>query len=129
MSPADVQAYVEELAAWGIRYLEDGEALDLVVVDQLRGPVARCAWAEFAIVTIGDEQRERISACRLRGDEGDQIYTPERWEYEGSLSQQFLFVPLGAEHSLEKIGEVDGMDVMRSALNDKPMYVARTHRS
>jgi hypothetical protein len=42
MTPTDVKKYVEGLEKHGLQYLRD-ESVDLVVVDQTRGPLARCA--------------------------------------------------------------------------------------
>ena len=46
MAPADVEAYVGALTAKGLRYVADGVAHDIVVVDQQRGPLVRCEWLE-----------------------------------------------------------------------------------
>jgi hypothetical protein len=47
MVPADVEAFVKKLEAEGLAYVVNGDAQDLVVIDQLRGPMAKCGWIEF----------------------------------------------------------------------------------
>ena len=32
---------------------------------------------------------ERVTACRLKGNSEQGLFTPDGWEFEGSLSQRF----------------------------------------
>jgi len=97
MTPVDVTAYVGSLATRGLVYLDNGTAIDLVVVDQQRGPMAPCEWVEFGQINLDGDLAKRVSACRLRGSSVKQIVTPDGWRFEKSLSASFGFVPNGQE--------------------------------
>lgn len=58
MSPQDTKRFVSSLASHGLTYLDDGEAVDLVVADQQRGVAAPCNRAEHVV------------ACRAAGSAG-----------------------------------------------------------
>ncbi len=127
MSPADVAAYISELERWGLQYLKNGKAKDLVCVDQQRGHMVQCDWAKCGKTNWGNDPRKRITYCNMVDSKCDQLLTPEGWTYEGSLSESFGFVPLGAEHTLELINEEDGLMTLRGPLSDQPLYIGRTH--
>jgi hypothetical protein len=61
MHPDDVQAYVVQLGTKGMLHLRTENAVDLVVVDQLRGPTSHCDWLDFGSV---DLQGHKVSALR-----------------------------------------------------------------
>ena len=61
MHPDDVRSFVERLEATGLRYLEEGVSVDMVVVDQQRGPMVRCDWARIWVA----------SSRRQRGSDGE----------------------------------------------------------
>jgi hypothetical protein len=77
MSPADVQGYVGKLRERGLTYVADGAAKDLVVVDQLHGPLTRCEWIEFGHVNLGSDPNRRVATCRLKGSTRMVVVTPE----------------------------------------------------
>lgn len=103
--PVELGEFIDSLTRAGLRYLEDGKAVDFVVVDQLRGPTRPCDWIEFAHLPF--EPDHTVAACWLF--EGPRSYgagiylkslhmafvTPETWKYEGSLSEEATFVPQG----------------------------------
>jgi hypothetical protein len=127
MTPGDVKAYVESLAARGLVYLDNGTARDLVVVDQQRGPAAPCEWVEFGQVNLDGDPAKRVSACRLRGSTAKQIVTPDGWHFEKSLSASFGFVPNGQEEKAMTFVRREGnLEVYRSRLTGDLVYVART---
>jgi hypothetical protein len=84
---------------------DDLDREDIAVVDQLRGPTRPCDWLEFGRFQAGDSPDDKVSMCWLF--EGERLipgrvhikgkslemHTPPGWQYEGSLSQQFTFVP------------------------------------
>jgi len=101
LSPADTEAFVDELKVRGLKFIVDGKCKDIAVVDQQRGLTMPCDWLEFAHLRMGDG---KVGACWLF--EGPRIAaglhmkctsielaTPAGWEYAGSLSQKFAFVP------------------------------------
>lgn len=93
MSPSDTRMYIEMLERLGLRFRENGEAVDLAVVDQLGGPTVKCRWLEFGRLPHGGEGRT-IAACWLvegpgTGPETDgrpkslTVEVPEGWDREG----------------------------------------------
>jgi hypothetical protein len=83
MTPEDAKNFVNWLESAGLIYHDGGKAKDLVVVDQLRGPMVSCDWVEFGHVG----GNERVAACRLTGSMQAVLMRPEGWSFEGSLSQ------------------------------------------
>jgi hypothetical protein len=127
MHPEDVRDFVERLEERGLRYLESGASVDLVVVDQQTGPMARCGWIEFGSISLGSQESHLVSAARMVGSSCRQVLTPDGWRYEGSLSQTFGLVPMGREEaSLEFKEERGGTQVFRSKLTGRDVFVSRT---
>ena len=81
--------------------LEHGKYVDVAIVDQRQGLLSKCDWLEFGRFPMGTEQ---MSACwffdgpricagiHIKGTSID-ISTPPDWQFEGSLSQKFRFIP------------------------------------
>lgn len=92
MSPTEAEEYVSLLSAYGLRYIVDGTARDLTVVDQLRGPCADTPWIECGTMSSGTEPDVNVSACRLKGGAQTSLITPEGWRYEDSLTTNYLFL-------------------------------------
>jgi hypothetical protein len=109
MVPADVQKFVALLGKRGLVYLKDGAALDMVVVDQQRGPMVPCDWLEFGRVTIGGGGL--VAAGRLKGDDCNVLITPNGWTFDNSLSKSFGFVPNEAVARLDLLRKEDGIEV------------------
>jgi len=125
MNPDDCKAFVDHLDNIGIVFLRDGQAQDVVVADQLRGFTAPCEWADFGRIELNHGQM--VSAAQLQGTGSPQVFCPEGWTYEGSLSQQFGFVPSGGEQkSLRFIRHEHDLDVYLNTLTGKEVYVGRT---
>lgn len=125
MHPSDVQAYVGELERAGLVYLSGGQALDIAVVDQQRGPAAPCEWLQFGHIQLSRDQR--VAVCRAVGDTENVMASPESWKYEGSLSQNFGSVPSGeAENGMRFLRHENGLDVYVDEATGKEMYVGRT---
>ncbi|MSR07358.1 MAG: hypothetical protein EXR93_09885 [Gemmatimonadetes bacterium] len=88
MTPDDARRFVDLLGIRGLRFAEDQEATDLAVVDQLSGVIGICSWLEFGHVTL---RTNRVSACRLKGDDELTLATPQGWVWEKSLSREGVF--------------------------------------
>jgi hypothetical protein len=86
MTPDDCKAFIDHLASMGIVFLRGGNAQDIVVADQLRGFTVPCEWADFGRIELNPSQT--ISAAQLKGTDSRQVFCPEGWKYEGSLTQQ-----------------------------------------
>lgn len=126
MQSADVEAFVNTLGAHGIHYLSDDTVVDLVVVDQQRGPMVPCEWLQFGRVTIGEGVGESVAGCRFVGDTATVLATPDDWVFEGSLSQRFGFAPSGDPQGLKFLRHEDGLDVYLSELTGDEVFVGRT---
>lgn len=124
MTPEDVANYVQQLERRGLVHLFNGVAMDIVVMDQMRGSSSPCEWVEFGHVDI---KGRRVAAARRTGSKSSQIVTPEGWVVEGSLSETFGFVPSGQEgKSLRFLRHENGVDVFWNALTSTVVYVGRT---
>ena len=139
MSPQDVQHFVEQLAAAGLTFEEGGKPVDFTVVDQLEGPTLPTEWLEFARLNA-DGGGGLMSACwlfegprlgaglHLRGRSID-VATPDGWVFEGSLSQDFNFVPTGqVKDELKFLRHEDGIDVYLDLKTGKEVFVRRPFR-
>ncbi len=125
MNPDDCKTSVGSLDRHGIIFLKDGRSQDLVVADQLRGFTVACDWADFG--RVGIRPGQTVSAVQLRDTANRQVFCPDDWKYEGSLSQQFGFVPTGTEHkSLRFLRHEQGLDVYLNLVTGKEVYVGRT---
>ncbi len=127
MSPVDVESYLMQLEKKGFIYLQNDEAIDLAVVDQQQGVSVDCKWLEFGHVNLSGDSSRKVSACQMVGGLGEPLFTPDGWEYEGSLSQTFMFAP--TEHidkSLEFMRHENGLDVYFNKLTGKEVYLGRS---
>ncbi len=126
MSPQDVESFVSKLQSNGLEFLRSGEAIDIAVVDQMRGLTSECSWLKFGHVNMGDNG-PRVAACRLTGSQVMQVVTPPGWEYASSLSSTYAFVPTEhAEKGMKFIRHENGLDVYLNPITGEEMYVGRT---
>ena len=101
LSPSEVERYVKDLQRCGLEFLEHRKYVDVAIVDQRQGLLSKCDWLEFGRFPMGSGQ---MSACwffdgpricvgaNMKGTSMD-ISTPRSWQFEGSLSQSFQFIP------------------------------------
>ncbi len=130
MVPADAEEFVQVLESQGFRYRdEQGTAVDLVVADQLRGPMVPCEWVEWGTIRMS-AAGEKVTACLLKGGEETELYTPEGWTFEGSLSQRFEFEPL--EHAGRRYRFVRhevGVDIYLDVETGREVFAGRGRTS
>lgn len=127
MTPEDVQRSVQALESRGLRYLEAGQAKDMVVVDQLRGPLVKCDWIDFGHISLDAAGKERVAACRLSGSTLQTLMKPDGWQFKESLSRNYGFSPTGAvNNGLKFLRHQDGIDVYWNELTGKEVFVGRT---
>jgi hypothetical protein len=126
MAPLDVRHFISELEAHGLTYLQDGRALDIAVIDQQSGFAAPCDWAEIGRIesnSVGGS----VLACRFVGSSDDTFITPDRWIFEGSLSQKFTLVENGrVPEYLDFVRSEDGIQVYRDIRSGELVYIGRT---
>jgi hypothetical protein len=124
MNSDDAKVFTDGLERIGIAFLRNGQAQDIVIADQVHGFTVPCDWADFGRIEIGPGQT--VSAARLKGTAIRQLFFPDGWEYERSLSQQFGFVPAGTEEkSLRFLRHEHGLDVYLNMVTGKEVYVGR----
>lgn len=104
LNPADVGSFIDELEDAGLTFLKDGKCVDLAVCDQQKGLTADCDWIEFWHIPWEDgkiasawlfEGERRGHGMHLKST-SFKLVTPLDWEFKGSLSDKFHFVPADA---------------------------------
>ena len=104
LGPPDVEAFIGELEEAGLTFMEDGRCVDFAVCDQQQGLTAPCDWIEFCHLPMeGGKvgaawifEGERFGFGIHLSSPRIQLATPPGWEFEGSLSDKFNFVPVDA---------------------------------
>lgn len=105
LSPANTEAFVNELKARGLQFVVAGKCKDIAVVDQQHGLTMPCDWLEFTHLRMCEGkvgacwlfEGPRIAAGTHMKSTSIELATPAGWEYEGSLSQKFKFLPSGPQ--------------------------------
>jgi hypothetical protein len=127
MAREDVAAYLAQLQHAGLVHLLGGEAVDFVVVDQLRGPASRCDWVYYGISWLDDNPTKLIAVCRLRNGETDVIATPRGWSYDTSLSRNCGNVSARrARVAMKLLRQEKDCDVYWNDVTGEEVVVART---
>lgn len=118
MTPPDVSRFLSNLQAVGLIFLENDQAQDIVVVDQLRGPTAPCDW--FA----GGRHLGGFSMGWLNGTSPGPLAAPLGWS--PSQSQRLTFVPsVEIDNRLLPLGTLDGVDAVLDFATGRQVYVGR----
>lgn len=137
MNPYDVEHFIGQLTERGLRFLEEGEAVDIAVVDQLRGPTTKVGWLEFGKLAFGGDPQKKVSLCWLfegprRGcglhfiEKSMNVAMPTGWVYENSLSANFQFIQ--EEHLEENylfLRHEDGLDVYLNKTTGEEVFISR----
>src|ERR1035438_501158 len=61
MTPDDVESFVFKLEIAGLEFLRDGVAIDIAVVDQMKGLTSMCSWADFGHVNLGFDRNQVVA--------------------------------------------------------------------
>lgn len=123
MSPDGVEAFVSLLEAGGLTFRRSGEAVDIAVVDQLRGPSVPAPWLHVGRIKHGDKH---YVAAALVGQRPTKIAVPPGWKFEGSLSDRTGFAAEGTEGDrLKFLRHENGSDVYLDLLTGKEVFVGR----
>jgi tetratricopeptide (TPR) repeat protein len=124
MNPDDVQAFTEHMEVNGLIFKEKGEAKDIAVVDQLRGPTTDVSWLTFGRIS---NSSINIMACALEGKELNKVAFPQNWKYEGSLSDKPGFAkPENEGDHLQFLRRDENTDVYLDFTTGKEVFVGRT---
>ena len=123
MTSADVAAFVSVLEAGGLIFRRDGEAVDMAVVDQLRGPAISAPWLQVGRLQMGEKQ---IVAAALAGQHPASFAAPAGWKFEGSLSDKPVCVADGTEGDrLKFLRHENQMDVYLDLVTGKEVFTGR----
>ena len=123
MTPKDVEAYVELLELNGLVFKEEGCAVDLAVVDQLKGPTVNAPWLEVGRFKNADLD---IMIGSFKGAPRNGIALPAQWKFEGSISQESQYAPSGADDDrLSFLRREGNTDVYKNLITGKEVYVGR----
>jgi len=128
MAPYDVDRFVSRLERLGFEFVRDGRAIDVCVVDQIIGPTAPCDWLEYLHMDIhGGGETVCVAVCRAVGDQRNDVFTPESWDIQDSLSRNYKWIPSEEmRERLELIRHENGVDVFRDRTTGKEVYMGRT---
>ncbi len=97
MNPLDVTDYGKHLQAKGLVFRdENGAAVDFVVIDQLTGPTTPCPWIEVIRCQVPGGI---VSAARLKGSKVDKLSLPSAWNFDKSMSKNFVFIPTAKQET------------------------------
>ena len=126
MTPTDVRAFVMSLQRKGLEPFGDDCWNDVAVVDQQSTrTTAPCDW-----LMSGRKFDGPVFAC-LKGDDAApiEIRVPVGWKYEGSLSQQYGYVPKEEMPERMVFLRSEGMqDFYLDRATGKEVCVGRTSR-
>lgn len=80
MTPQDMQQFVDQLVAGGLRLFDGQHFVDVAVVDQMNGPTAPTPWLNIYQIT-----EDRIQFAALAGTDPGELVVPTSWTVEDSL--------------------------------------------
>jgi hypothetical protein len=127
MTPPDVGAFITGLERKGLEPFAAGCWKDVAVVDQQSGQsTAPCDWL------AGGRKFDGPVFALLKEDKNKQIdiYLPAGWQFEGSLSQQYNYVPVEeASERLEFLRSEGTIDYYRDRETGKEVTIGRTSGS
>lgn len=130
MTPDDVKYFTDKLEDLGLVYINNDEAQDFTVADQLHGILTNTSWLEFGHVKLDNDPNKQIAAARLVNSKENQIFMPDDWDYEYSLSKSYGFSPTESQmKGLTFLRHEDGVDVYFNELIGQEVYVGRTGKS
>jgi hypothetical protein len=108
VSAYGVRRWVTDVQQRGLVFVEDQEAVDIAVVDQVEGPTSPCDRLEF-----GRHDAGHVVAW-LTGKGPGTVATPEDWQPGASLSRNFLFIRNAAIRSrLRHEGRGGDIDILQ----------------
>lgn len=133
MDPNAVEGFVQKLQSGGLVFRRADKCVDIVVVDQHRGPTTPCEWLEFARIPF-DKTGGKVALCwlfegprrgsgiHLPGRKMD-FATPEGWTFEESLSTEFSFVTNeDLKDRLKFLRTEGGLDVFLDATTGREVF-------
>lgn len=92
MGEDEAMGFADKLEKLGLKHLWEGRAIDMVVVDQVRGPLAPCDWLALQQVKL-TPTGSRIQAACIKGGRITSVAVPLGWRYGSSLSRVIIYKP------------------------------------
>ncbi len=114
-------AYLQVLQTLGLQHRgADGNAVDLVLVDQLHGPLLPCEWLKFGRSFWDNNPHQTVVACWELPSSMQQIVTPLGWSYATSISAGCDYLVNGnLPPRLEYVLLANGASVLRDQENGR----------
>jgi hypothetical protein len=128
MTPHDTKAYVDFLNNSGLTYRDkNGAPIDIIVVDQNRGPMVSCDWLDFGHADWNNNPGQTVAVCRAKFTKNLGLVAPEGWSYENSLTANSRFVAADEIPSnLEFLRHEEGIDILIDRNTGKNFFVRRS---
>lgn len=127
MDSGDSEEYIKFLETNGLICIENDQVLDIVVVDQIKGPLLDCHWIEFGTIELDGNPNQKISACRIIGSKVKEIVFPENWQFDKSLSKEYLITETDDyDRRMVFFERKDGLSKYFDSKTGKTLYVGRT---
>lgn len=124
MSPYDVGGYIQYLERNGLTFLRSKQAVDLVVVDQLRGPTTPCDWIKLGYIRLSEHGIQLLAAGICEAD-FENLDVPDGWTEENSISASPNFIPNGkTRDELEYLRTENGIKVFKNKRTGKEVFLA-----
>ena len=101
MDPEATGDFIDGLLSVGMNFVKDGVAQDIVVIDQHRGPTAKCDWLEF------EKTKEGLSIAWLTGHSQGGMAVYENWTAHNDL----VFRDGRFEETFKFLRTENGLDV------------------
>lgn len=127
MTPHDTKNYVDLLINFGLTYRDaKGIPIDIVVVDQNRGPMVLCDWLKFGHADWENNPNQPVAVCCAQPTNNYGIVAPEGWSYSGSLTANSKFVA-GDEipSHLEFVRNENGADILIDRNTGQNFFIRR----
>src|SRR5256885_16308304 len=120
-APADVAAFVNRLKASGLALVDGGQFRDLAIVDEYRGPTARCPWLE------GGRHEAGGSVVGLTGTPPTPAVGPAGWELGQSAKWGFVSTR-DAWARLLPLAKSESIDVVLDYASGLEVHVPRVYQ-
>ncbi|WP_225071372.1 hypothetical protein [Desulfuromonas sp. CSMB_57] len=138
MASNEAEAYIRTLVQGGLTFMHEEQAIDIAVIDQIRGPLVPVKWLDFARVPLATPE-QKVTACWLhhapKGTVAPRpappmtLATPAGWQYEESLSANVRFVSADdLDENFKFLRHEPGVDVYLDVTTGQEVYVGRKRR-
>lgn len=127
-NPNDTKAYVDRLVSRGLTYrVDDGPAIDMVVIDQQSGFLASCDWAVIGNTLWENEPSCPILVCLATNTRVGEVVVPQNWKFAGSLSDKHVFASTESMgQSFRMISSENGVETYVDTRTGERRYLRRS---